>query len=69
MKAHLAYLTATRYLFAEKQHTTEEKAIKKEKAQMNRPEGAAKRLGRVRHALWLLAALVIGLGDGPRHAP
>ena len=69
MKAHLAYLTATRYLFAEKHHTAEKTATNQEKTRMNGPEESVRRLGRVRHVLWLLAALMSGRGDGLRHAP
>ena len=69
MKAHLAYLTATRYLFAEKHHTTERKATQKEKARMTRPEVVARRLGGVRHAFWLVAARMSGSGDDLQRGP
>ena len=69
MKAHLAYLTATRYLFVEKHHINERETTKREKARMTRPEVAARRLGGVRHVFWLLAALMSDSRDDLQRGP
>lgn len=69
MKAHLAYLTATRYLFVEKDHTHERETAEKEKARTTGPEVAARRLRSVRHAFWLLASLMRGSRDDLQRGP
>ena len=69
MKAHLAYLTATRYLFVEKHHTPESETARKEKARMTRLEVAARCWEGIRHAFWLLAALLSGSGDDLQRGP
>jgi hypothetical protein len=63
MKAHLAYLTATRYLFAEKHHTDEGKTTMKKKARMKGLVEFVRHWGGARNALWLLAAMMSGSGD------
>jgi hypothetical protein len=70
VKTHLAYLTATRYLFGEKHHTAEETTLRKEKPHTPKLEVVASRLKSVRHMFRLLAArLVSGSGDDLQHGP